>query len=106
MTDSEMNKSKLETALYTNTIGYGDKEIYSWEGRGATVLALALLSLGQHRICAWQHQHASTFNFPVRYESLGDIDPMWVVAAEPHPEVIKRTLEAAKNLRWLDAGQS
>ena len=42
--------------------------------------------------------NASTFDFPVRYESLGDIDPMWVVAAEPHPKVLERAVAAARKL--------
>jgi len=99
MTNSEMNKSKLETALYTDTTGYGDKEIYSWEGRGATGFSLGIIELRANIAFAPGNiNNASTFDFPVRYESLGDIDPMWVVAAEPHPEVIKRTIEAAKKL--------
>ena len=42
--------------------------------------------------------NASTFDFPVRYESLGKVDPMWVVAKEPHPEIIERSISAAKKL--------
>jgi len=42
--------------------------------------------------------NASTFDFPVRYESLGEVDPMWVVSVEPHPEIVKRSIEAAQKL--------
>jgi len=40
----------------------------------------------------------TTFDFPVLYELIPDIDPFWVLAAEPHPEVLKRTIIAAHRL--------
>jgi Asp/Glu/hydantoin racemase len=42
--------------------------------------------------------NATTFDFPVVYELIPDIDPFWVLAAEPHPEVLKRTIIAAHRL--------
>jgi hypothetical protein len=99
MTSNEMNKSQAETALYTCTTGYGSEEILSWEGRGATGFSLGIVELTANiPFAPGNVNNASTFNFPVRYESLGEIDPMWVVAAEPHPEVIKRSIAAAQKL--------
>ena len=96
---TEMQSSKQESALYTCTTGYGSKEILSWEGRGATGFSLGVVELTANiPFAPGNVNNASTFDFPVRYESLGDIDPMWVVAAEPHPEVIKRSIVAAQKL--------
>ena len=70
MTSSEMRKSQAETAIYTCTTGYGDKEILSWEGRGATGLSLGIVELRANIAFAPGNiNNASTFNFPVRYES-------------------------------------
>ena len=81
MTSSNMQKSKQETALYTCTIEYGDKEILSWEGRGATGFSLGIIELTANiPFAPGNVNNASTFDFPVRYQSLGDIDPIWVVA--------------------------
>ena len=45
MTNSEMKQSQAETALYTSTTGYGDKEILSWPNRGATGFSLGIIEL-------------------------------------------------------------
>ena len=96
---TDMWKSRQETALYTCTTGYSDKEVLSWPNRGATGFSLGIIELtvnigfGPGNI-----NNASTFDFPVRYESLGEVDPHWVVATDPHPEIIKRSIAAAKRL--------
>lgn len=98
----EMENAKQETALYTQTIGYDDIDLVSWEGRGANGRALGIIELTTRIPYAPGNvNNASTFNFPVRYESLGEIDPHWVVSSEPHPEVIKRSIAAAQHLEML-----
>jgi hypothetical protein len=102
MTSSEMQNSKQKTALYTRTTGYDDKEILTWDGRGADGMSLGIIELTVDiPFAPGNINNASTFNFPVRYESLGEIDPTWVVASEPHPEVIKRSIKAAQKLEML-----
>jgi hypothetical protein len=100
MTDTtDMWKSRGDTALYTCTTGYSNKEILSWPNRGATGFSLGIVELRANiPFAPGNINNASTFDFPVRYESLGDIDPIWVVAVEPHPEVIIRSIKAAKKL--------
>jgi hypothetical protein len=40
----------------------------------------------------------TTFNFPVLYESIQEIDPMWILADKPHPVVMKKIIAACKRL--------
>ena len=40
----------------------------------------------------------TTFDFPVLYEEITEIDPFWVLAAEPHPVVMKKCIAACKRL--------
>lgn len=99
MTDTEMRKAKQETALYTCFTGYDDREVRSWATRGADGMSLGIVELTANiPFAPGNINNASTFDFPVRYESLGEIDPRWVVSADPHPEVIKRAVAAAKKL--------
>jgi hypothetical protein len=100
VSDTEMQASKQATALYTQSTGYDDQEIYSWDGRGADGMSLGIDELTANiPFAPGNVNNASTFDFPVRYESLGDLDPTWVVSAEPHPEVKKRSIEAAQKLQ-------
>ena len=100
MTDTtDMWKSKQDTDLYTSTTGYSDKDVLSWPDRGATGFSLGIIELTVNiGFVPGNINNASTFNFPVRYESLGEVDPMWVVSVEPHPEIINRSIQAAKKL--------
>ena len=91
MTSSERFESRQETALYTCVTGYrADDEVRTWEGRGADGTSLGIIELTVNiPFIPGNINNASTFDFPVRYESLGEIDPTWVVSSDPHPEVIK-----------------
>lgn len=101
MNSSERLESRRETALYTCTTGYGpDDEVRTWEGRGADGTSLGIIELTVNiPFIPGNINNASTFDFPVRYESLGEIDPHWVVSNDPHPEVIKRSIEAGRRLQ-------
>ena len=101
MPDSERLESRQETALYTSTMGYRtDDVVRTWEGRGSDGNSLGIIELTVNiPFIPGNINNASTFDFPVRYESLGEIDPHWVVSDEPHPEVIKRSIEAGRRLQ-------
>ena len=91
-------QARGETALYTCTTGYDGKEVKSGH-LGATGFVLGIIELSVNiGFAPGNINNASTFGFPVRYESLGDIDPMWVVATDPHPEITKRSIAAGKKL--------
>ncbi|MGI9579459.1 MAG: aspartate/glutamate racemase family protein [Microthrixaceae bacterium] len=101
MKGTERIKSRQETGLYTRTTGYGaDDVVTSWEGRGAAGELLGIIELTVNiPFIPGNINNASTFDFPVRHESMGDIDPHWVVSDEPHPEVIKRAVAAGQRLQ-------
>jgi len=40
----------------------------------------------------------TTFDFPVLYELIEEIDPFWVLADKPHPVVMKKVIAACKRL--------
>lgn len=99
MATDERSAAIAQTDLYTRTTGYNDKKLYSWEGRGATGFSLGIIELTVNiAFHPGDINNASTFDFPVRFESLGEVDPHWVVSSEPHPEIIKRSIAAAKRL--------
>jgi Asp/Glu/hydantoin racemase len=86
-------------ALYNEDRGYGDEDVTSWKGRtiyGATVGVVQIPA--NIPMLPGDMGNATTFDFPVLYESLGNVDPFWVLAAEPHPEVLKRTIIASRRL--------
>ena len=102
MSFKEMQNAKEKTALYTYSTGISELDLYSWEGRGANGRSLGIIELTTRIPYAPGNiNNASTFNFPVRYESLGEIDPHWVVSSDPHPEVTKRSIAAAQKLEML-----
>ena len=72
----------------------------SWPDKGACGFSLGIVELTVNiGFLPGNINNASTFNFPVRYESIGEVDPMWVVAKEPHPEIIRRSIAAAQRLQ-------
>jgi hypothetical protein len=107
-TKDELNDKPVDTsarwnaehgALYTESQGYGQEDIRGWEGRrvyGVTIGVIQLEALIP--MPPGDMGNASTFPFPVIYEPLGKVDPMWIVSSKPHPEVLKRTVAAAKRL--------
>jgi hypothetical protein len=84
---------------FNDTSGYGDEDVTGWKGRlvyGATVGIIQIPA--RIPMIPGDMGNAGTFNFPVLYESLGDIDPFWVLSDKPHPEVLKRTIIASRRL--------
>jgi hypothetical protein len=85
--------------LYNEKRGYGDRDLTGWKGRrvyGATVGIVQLpANIPMH---PGDMGNPTTFNFPVLYELIPDIDPFWVLAAEPHPVVLEKTIAACKRL--------
>ena len=84
---------------FNDELGYSDDEVTGWQGRliyGATVGIVQIPA--RIPMLPGDMGNAATFDFPVLYENLGSIDPFWVLAAEPHPEVLKRTIIASRRL--------
>lgn len=85
--------------LYNEKRGYSDEDVTGYKGRyiyGATVGIVQLPA--NIPMLPGDMGNASTFDFPVLYELIPDIDPFWVLAAEPHPVVLEKTIAACKRL--------
>jgi hypothetical protein len=97
--DGSARRNAKPGDLYTAGPGYRDDEVRGWEGRRVYGVAIGIIQLEANiPMLPGDMGNATTFDFPVLYEPLGKVDPMWVVSSEPHPEVLKRTIEAAKRL--------
>jgi len=85
--------------LYNEKRGYGDEDVTGWKGRtiyGATVGIIQLPA--NIPMLPGDMGNPTTFNFPVLYELITDIDPFWVLSDKPHPVVMEKTIAACKNL--------
>jgi len=85
--------------LYGEGRGYGDRVMTGWKGRyvyGATVGIIQLPA--NIPMMPGDVGNPTTFDFPVLYEVIPDIDPFWVLSEKPHPEVLKRAIIAAHRL--------
>jgi hypothetical protein len=85
--------------LYNEQRGYGDKDVTGYKGRyiyGATVGILQLPA--NIPMLPGDLGNPTTFDFPVLYELIEEIDPFWVLAEEPHPVVMEKVIAACKRL--------
>jgi hypothetical protein len=85
--------------LYNEKSGYGDEDVTGYKGRyiyGPTVGILQLPS--NIPMMPGDMGNPTTFNFPVLYELIEEIDPFWVLADKPHPVVMKKVIAACKRL--------
>jgi Asp/Glu/hydantoin racemase len=79
--------------------GYGNDEVTGWKGRNVYGATVGIVQIpARIPMIPGDMGNAGTFNFPVLYENLGDIDPFWVLSDKPHPEVLKRTIIASRRL--------
>jgi Asp/Glu/hydantoin racemase len=79
--------------------GYEDRVVAGWKGRSVYGATVGIIQLPANiPMLPGDMGNPTTFDFPVLYELIPDIDPFWVLAAEPHPEVLKRTIIAAHRL--------
>ncbi len=85
--------------LYYEKQGYGDRVLTGWKGRSVYGVTVGIIQLPANiPMPPGDMGNPTTFDFPVLYQLIPDIDPNWVLAAEPHPEVLKRTIVAAHRL--------
>ena len=85
--------------LYNEKTGYSDQDVHGYKGRyvyGATVGILQLPA--NIPMLPGDVGNPTTFDFPVLYELIEEIDPFWVLASEPHPVVMKKVIAACKRL--------
>ena len=89
---------------YTEQAGYGDKDVTGWKGRYIYGASIGILQLPANiPMLPGDVGNPSTFDFPVMYELIEEIDPFWVLAADPHPVVMEKTIAACKRLTMQGA---
>ena len=99
LVDTSLRWNATPGPLYSETTGYGDEEIRSYPGRRIFGVTVGILQLAaQLPMPPGDMGNASTFPFPVLYESTGPIEFGWLAGTDPHPEVVKRSIAAAKRL--------
>ncbi|NIB38052.1 hypothetical protein HBA55_00565 [Pseudomaricurvus alkylphenolicus] len=73
---------------------------YHQQGRYIYGVAVGILILQTNTPMApGNMSNASSFNFPVLFEGLGDIDPHLLVSEAPDPVVIEKSIAAARRLQ-------
>ncbi|MCK5276872.1 MAG: hypothetical protein KAQ62_03775 [Cyclobacteriaceae bacterium] len=85
--------------LYNEKRGYSDRVVTGYKGRYIYGPTVGILQLPANiPMLPGDMGNPTTFNFPVLYELIEEIDPFWVLAAEPHPIVMKKVIAACKRL--------
>ena len=85
--------------LYNEQRGYGDEDVTGWNGRMVYGPTVGIIQLPANiPMLPGDVGNPTTFNFPVLYESIQEIDPMWILADKPHPVVMKKIIAACKRL--------
>ena len=85
--------------LYNEKTGYGDKDVTGYKGRYIYGPTVGILQLPANiPMMPGDMGNPTTFAFPVLYELIEEIDPFWVLAAEPHPVVLEKCIAACKRL--------
>ena len=85
--------------LYNEKLGYGDRDVTGWKGRYIYGPTVGILQLPANiPMLPGDMGNPTTFDFPVLYELIEEIDPYWVLADKPHPVVMKKVIAACKRL--------
>jgi len=85
--------------LYNEKTGYGDEDVTGWKGQRIYGPRVGILQLAANiPMLPGDVGNPTTFNYPVIYELIEEIDPFWVLAEKPHPVVMKKVIAACKRL--------
>ena len=85
--------------LYNEKLGYGDEDVTGWQGQRIYGPRVGILQLAANiPMLPGDVGNPTTFDFPVIYELIEEIDPFWVLAEKPHPVVMKKVIAACKRL--------
>jgi Asp/Glu/hydantoin racemase len=89
---------KDASEMYTQSEYWGVGDVTWWEGRRVGGIALGVIQLSANiPMIPGNMGNASTFDFPLLYEPM-EVTGEMVVSTKPHPEVVKRSIEAGKKL--------
>ncbi len=84
--------------MYTHSEYWGEDDVTWWEGRRVGGIAIGVIQLSANiPMIPGNMGNASTFDFPLMYEPM-EVTGDMVVSSKPHPEVLKRSIEAGKKL--------
>lgn len=84
--------------MYTHSEYWGEGDVTWWEGRRVGGIAIGAIQLSANiPMIPGNMGNASTFDFPLMYEPM-EVTGDMVVSTKPHPEVLKRSVEAGKKL--------
>ena len=93
-------RSNTEDAyeMYTESQYWGDDDVTWWEGRRVGGIAIGVIQLSANiPMIPGNMGNASTFDFPLMYQEMQVTGDM-VVSDKPHPEVLRRSIEAGMKL--------
>jgi len=97
--DTSVRWKTKPQGLYNEKQGYGDRDVTSWKGRAVFGPTVGIIQLPANiPMLPGDMGNPTTFNFPVLYEMIEEIDPFWVLADKPHPVVMKKVIAACKRL--------
>jgi len=100
--ESPNTSVRWETApgdLYNEKRGYGDEDVTGYKGRYVYGPTVGILQLPANiPMLPGDMGNPTTFDFPVLYELIEEIDPFWVLADKPHPVVMEKLIAACKRL--------
>ena len=84
--------------MYTHSEYWSEDDVVWWEGRRVGGIAIGVIQLSANiPMIPGNMGNASTFDFPLMYEPM-EVTGDMVVSTKPHPEVLKRSVEAGKKL--------
>ena len=87
------------SAWHAYADGYDDRPLTWQKGRRVGGYAIGVVQLeARIPMPPGDMGNATTFDFPVLYDTLGDIDPFLILAEEPHPDATKAIIEVVRRL--------
>jgi len=97
--DTSVRWNTKPGGLYNKQLGYGDEDVTGWNGQLIYGPRIGILQLAANiPMLPGDVGNPTTFDFPVVYELIEEIDPFWVLAEEPHPVVMEKVIAACKRL--------
>ena len=98
--DTSVRWNTERGALYNEKLGYDDDDyVTGYKGRYIYGPTVGILQLPANiPMLPGDMGNPTTFDFPVLYELIEEIDPFWVLASEPHPVVMEKVIAACKRL--------
>lgn len=86
-------------AWYAHADTYDERDLTWQRGRRVGGYSIGIVQLEAHiPMPPGDMGNATTFDYPVLYDTLGDIDPFLILAEKPHPDATKAIIEVCRRL--------